>query len=180
MMTWEESMLGVMEDLEQQATGLQLLERDADVIALAAAEYAHVALAERLHASVGRDLRLQLIDGHQLTGQLLRTGEDWLLLAGTTTQHVVRLAALVSVTGLSERADHTSTWSVLDRLTLRSVLRRLSDDAVACTLGLVGGHQVRGRLGRVGLDFVELYAGEDVRSLHVVPFAALVALQEQS
>ena len=46
-MSWHESMFAVFDDLEQQAEGLHLAERDAEVADLTLAEYTRVTLAAR-------------------------------------------------------------------------------------------------------------------------------------
>src|SRR4051794_10210086 len=56
-MRWEERLLDLFDDLEQQAEGLALIGRDAEVAELSRAEYAQVDLADRLHASEGRSVR---------------------------------------------------------------------------------------------------------------------------
>lgn len=179
-MSWEESMFAVFDDLEQQAAGLHLVERDAEVAAMSVAEYSRISLAERLHASVGDDLRVRLVGGHQLSGRLARCGPDWLLLVDHNAEWIVRSEGLVAVTGLSRRADSEETWSVVDRLTVRSLLRRLAVDSVSCLVRFVDDQQVHGRIGRVGQDFVELHVGEGTgRSVLVVPLHAVTALQEQ-
>ncbi len=177
-MGWEDSMSAVFDDLEQQAAGLHLVERDAEVAGLSAAEYSRVSLAARLHASVGRDLRLRLVGGQQLSGRLARTGEDWLLLVDRSAEWIVRHDGLCSVQGISGRADPVETWSVLDRLTLRAVLRRLSGEGEPCLVHFVDDQRVHGRVGRVGQDFFELKTGvEPDSAVHVVTFAAVSALQ---
>ena len=180
-MGWEESMSAVFDDLEQQAAGLHLVERDAEVAGLTAAEYSRVSLAARLHASVGRDLRLRLLGGQQVSGRLARTGEDWLLLVDGSAEWIVRHDGLCSVQGISGRADHEETWSVLDRLTLRAVLRRLSAERDDCLVHFVDDQRVHGRVGRVGQDFFELTVGAGPGgTVHVVTFAAVSALQGQT
>lgn len=184
-MGWEESLFSVFDDLEQQAEGLHLLERDAEVADLSAAEYAAVSTAARLHASVGADLRVRLLGGRVLFGRLSRVGEDWVLLTDEAspraTQWVVRHAGIATVSGLSSRADSEHAWSAVDRLSLRSVLRRLASVAEPCLVHLADDHQVDGRLGRVGKDFFELYVGQGAgRTAHLVPVAAVVALQGRS
>ena len=52
-MSWEESMFAVFEDLEQQAEGLHLVERDAEVADLTVAEYCRISLASRAARVVG-------------------------------------------------------------------------------------------------------------------------------
>src|SRR6478609_5267931 len=120
-MGWEESMFAVFEDLEQQAEGLQLIERDAEVADLTVAEYSRVSLASRLHASLGADLRVRLLGGRVVGGRLARLGEDWFLLVDGSGEWVVRHQGVATVDGLSGKAHSEDTWSVVDRLTLRAV-----------------------------------------------------------
>jgi hypothetical protein len=180
-MSWEASVFALFEDLEQQAAGLQLVERDLEVAELTVAEYSRITLAERLHASLDRDLRVRLVGGRQVSGRLARVGEDWVLLVDGAAEWVVRSAAVVTIAGLSPRADNEETWSAIDRLSLRALLRRLSADSAACLIHFVDDQQLHGRIGRVGHDFVEVHAGEGAgRSIQVVDVASVAALQEQS
>ncbi len=177
-MSWEEAMLAVFDDLEQQAEGLHLAERDLEVADLALAEYAHVTLAARLHASVGRELRVGLHGGDVVTGRLARVGEDWLLLAAPGAEWVVRHAGVTSIGGLSARADNEEAWSVVDRLSVRVVLRRLAAAGDAVVVHLRDAQQLMGRVRRVGRDFFELGVGDlPDPELRVVPVAAVTALQ---
>lgn len=177
-MGWEESMFAVFDDLEQQAEGLHLVERDAEVADLAVAEYASVGLASRLHASLGHDLRVRLVGGRIVGGRLARLGADWFLLVDGSSEWVVRHQGVVTVGGLSSRADSEDTWSVVDRLTLRTVLRRLASANERCLVHFCDDQQLGGRIGRVGRDFFELNVGESGdRILHAVPQTAVAALQ---
>jgi hypothetical protein len=177
-MGWEESMFAVFDDLEQQAAGLHLAERDAEVADLTLAEYSGITLCARLHASLGLGLRVRLVGGHQLAGRLARVGEDWLLVADRSGEWIVRHDGIVTLTGLSPRADNEETWSVVDRLSLRAVLRRLSGVCEPCRVHFRDGHQLEGRVGRVGSDFFELHVGDGrERAVHGVPVTAVSALQ---
>lgn len=177
-MSWEEALFAVFDDLEQQAAGLHLVERDAEVADLAVAEYARVSLGARLHASLDQELRLRLVGGHLVAGRLARVGEDWLLLVDRSAEWIIRHDGIAALSGLSSRANSEETWSVVDRLSLRSVLRRLSGVGGHCLVHFLDDQQVEGRVGRVGLDFLELHvgAGRD-RSVQVVPVASVSALQ---
>ena len=177
-MSWEDSMFAVFDDLEQQAEGLSLVERDAEVADLTLAEYSRVGLASRLHASVGRDLRVRLLGGHVLSGRLARLGEDWFLLADGSSEWVVRHQGVATLDGLSIKAHSEDTWSVVDRLTLRAVLRRLAAAGESCLVHFCDDQQAEGRVGRVGRDFFELDTGVGVgRITQVVPNDAVAALQ---
>ena len=180
-MSWETSVLALFEDLEQQAAGLHLVERDAEVADLSAAAYAQVTLAARLHASVGCELRVRLRGGQVVGGRLARVGEDWLLLVDRNAEWIVRTAGLLTVTGLSARADSEGTWSVVDRLSLRSVLRGLAGTGDLCLVHFVDDQQVEGRITRVGQDFFEMLVGQGGdRALQVVAVHAVAALQGRS
>lgn len=173
-------MFAVFEDLEQQAAGLRLAERDVEVAELSVAEYSRIGFAERVHASLGREVALRLVGGHQVSGRLQRCGLDWLLLVDGTREWVVRSAAVATASGLASRADSQETWSVVDRLTLRSLLRRLSVESARCVVHFVDQSVLRGQVRRVGHDFVELYVGEaGSGSLQLVALGSVAALQEQ-
>jgi len=177
-MSWEESMFAVFDDLEQQAHGLHLVERDAEVADLTVAEYSRVSLAARLHASLGQDLRVRLQGGRVLAGRLARLGEDWFLLVDGSSEWVVRHQGVATIGGLSARAHGEDTWSVVDRLTLRAVLRRLATANEPCLVHFCDDQQVEGCIGRVGRDFFELTVGEGAgRLVQAVPNAAVAALQ---
>jgi hypothetical protein len=177
-MGWEDSMFAVFDDLEQQAAGLHLVERDAEVADLTVAEYSRIGLGQRLHASLGSELRVRLVRGHLVSGRLARIGEDWLLLVDRSADWIVRYDGIVTITGLSLRADSEETWSVTDRLTLRTLLRRLSGVHEPCLVHFADDHQLQGRVGRVGRDFFELSVGEgQERSVQVVMLRTVSALQ---
>jgi hypothetical protein len=177
-MSWEESMFARFDDLEQQAEGLHLVERDAEVADLTAAEYARVGLASRLHASLGQDLRIRLVGGRAVAGRLARLGEDWVLLTDRNSEWVVRHQGVVSVSGLSPKAHSEDTWPAVDRLTMRTVLRRLATANDPCLVHFCDDQQLEGRIGRVGRDFFELTVGEGAdRLVQAVPHTAVAALQ---
>jgi hypothetical protein len=177
-MGWEESMFALFDDLEQQAEGLHLAGRDADVADLRIAEYSRISLAARLHASLGLDLRVRLVGGDVVRGRLARVGEDWLLLVEGSAEWIVRHQGVVTVNGLSSRADSEETWSVIDRLTLRAVLRHLSYENEPCLVHFIDDQRIEGRIGRVGGNFFELHVGEgSERSVQVVPVGPVAALK---
>ena len=177
-MTWEESMCALFDDLEQQAEGLALAARDTEVAELTVAEYARIGMGARLHASSGQDLRIRLVGGRLVSGRLARVGQDWLLLVEGSQEWIVRHAAILTVTGASRRAHSEETWSVVDRLSLGALLRRLSAQGETCMVHFVDDQQLEGRVGRVGRDFLELYVGEgSQRTLQVVPVGTVAALQ---
>ncbi len=171
-------MLDLFDDLEQQAEGLALAERDAAVAELGRAEYAEVELAARLHGSVGHPVQLHVSGLGALRGRLERVGAGWCLVSGeppARAETVVSLTALMTVRGLSQRAVPASVRGPLSRLRLGSVLRGLSDEAEPVVVVLLDGEVRRAALGRVGADFVEVVAADG--GAEVVPFSAVAAVR---
>jgi hypothetical protein len=173
---WEERLLAELDDLEQQAEGLYLAERDATVAELRVSTYAEVELSARLHASIGSPVHLSLVGGASAEGVVARAGRDWLLLGQGVGEAVVRLGAVLRVRGASERAVTEQARPVVARLGLASVLRQLTADGEALALTLTDGGVVRGRLRRVGADFVELVT-EGGRQPELVPIGCLVVVR---
>jgi hypothetical protein len=184
-MGWDELLAGVFEDLEQQAEGLHLLERDAEVADRSRAEYAKVDLASRLHASAGDLVRLTVAGAGTLEGRLSRLGTDWCLLGTPQHEWVVRFAAVTSARGLSCRAVPEAGRPVTARLGLGSALRGLADAGGPTLVTRVDGSRTAGLLGRVGADFLEVAAsdrepgaeGGRTAQVQLVPFAHLAAVR---
>lgn len=176
---WEHAVLALLDDLEMQAEGLHLAERAVEVGELSVAEYAEVRMLARLHASIGRDVRVGLTDGLDVHGRLARVGSDWLLLDDGRALWFAHRPAVLLVSGLDPHAVADEALPLSARLSLRSVLRRLADDRRAYAVHLRGGRVVHGSLLRVGADFVELRAGEAPDAV-VVPLAAVAAVRESA
>ena len=177
-MRWEEHLFAVFDDLEQQAEGLALVERDTEVAELARAGYAEVDLVARLHASVGADVGVDLAGCDAVRGRLCRVGADWFLLAAGPLEWIVRLPAVMSVRGLSERALGPEARGLGARLGLGSALRGVAEGRHEVVLHRIDGRRVEGVLARVGADFVELSvrAEQAAPVTAAVPFGAVAAV----
>ena len=173
-MRWEERLLDLFDDLEQQAAGLALSERDALVAEQSRAEYATLDLAARLHASTGSRLQVDVTGLGTLDATLTRVGDGWCLLDAAGPTWVVPLRAVTAFRGLASGAVAVPARSVVSRLGLGSALREMAEDRADVVLHRLDGQLVRGVLGRVGLDFVEVGNRERV---DVVPFTAIAALR---
>ena len=174
-MRWEEHLLAVLDDLEQQAEGLALAERDALVAERGAAEYAAVDLASRLHGSVGLPLVVDVAGAGRVDGALVRAGDGWLLLAVAGTEWLVPLHAVHGVRGLPERATSADGRPLPARLSLASALRGIAELRAEVAVRRQDRALTAGLLGRVGADFVELLVGEE-GTVEVLPLAALSAV----
>jgi hypothetical protein len=173
---------GLLEDLEQQAAGMLLAERDAELADRARGEYATVTFESRLHASVGRRVRFALRGGAVLEGRVDAVGRGWSALgeppgaAAGVGVWLVCTPALVSAEGLSARAVPDQARGVLARLGLGSALHRHADTARELVVQLATGARLSGRLDRVGADFVELRTGERASTV-LVPFEGVAAIR---
>ena len=177
-MSWEKRVLDLFDDLEQQAEGLALADRDAAVAELGRAEYAEVELASRLHASVGHAVQVRVQGLGAVRGRLERVGAGWCLLEREPlgrSEVVVRLAAVLMARGLSPRAVPEAARGPLSRLGLGSVLRGFAEEAVPVVVVLLDGEARRGLLRRIGADFAELTAADGM--VEVVPFSAVAAVR---
>ncbi|MEO5708410.1 MAG: hypothetical protein ABIQ59_01115 [Nocardioidaceae bacterium] len=173
-MRWEERLLDLFDDLEQQAEGLALGERDAVVAELSRAEYAEVDLAARLHGSTGARLQVEVSGVGALDGSLNRAGDGWCVLDVAGQGWLVPLPAVLSFRGLGGGGAAEGARPVTARLGLGSVLRGMAEDRGEIVLHRLDGRVVRGLLGRVGRDFVEV-GGPD--RVEVVPFGVVAAVR---
>lgn len=164
-MRWEERLLDLFEDLEQQAAGLHLAERDAEIADRSRSEYAGVTLASRLHGSVGAVVTLDVVGVGIVEGTLLRVGVDWCLVQSSPSGHewIVASAAVKRAGGLTDRAVNELARSATARLGLGSALRGVADAQAVVLAHHLDGSQSRGHLARVGADFVELVRPDDHR-----------------
>jgi len=177
-MAWEEELFSLFDDLESQAAAAFALDREAEIADRSRAEYAQVALAARLMASVGLDLVVDVRGVGPIAGTLDRVATGWVLLSGPGADWVVRQPAIGSVTGASERAVPDVAWPAVARLGLGSALRRLAESGERCLLHRLDGVRHEGVLRRVGADFVEVVTGEP-RRVVLVAFESLAAVQSR-
>jgi len=153
----DSGLLDVFEDLEQQAAGMHLSERDAELADRARGEYATVAFASRVHASLGRQVVLTLSGGEVVEGRLTQAGVDWCVLvpSGGQAARLVRLAVVVAAQGLSARAVPEAARPAAARLGFGSALHRLVGDSPVVHIAPVAGGSLAVRVVRIGADFVE-------------------------
>src|SRR6478609_4365929 len=171
-MRWE----GLFADLEGQLAAEQRRERDDEVAERTRRERALVTLPARLAAAVGEPVRVALVGGRQVDGDLLDLGEDEVL---------VPLAAVVALRSLGSQSAPARSAR---RFGLGYALRALSRDRATVVVSLVGdGPRLLGTIDGVGADHLDLAEHleglprrrENVRAVATVPFAALVAVESR-
>ena len=175
---WEQHLLTLFDDLEQQAAAVFGAERDAEVAERARSEYAAVTFAARLMAARGAEVALTVEGVGSISGELQRVAAEWCLLGAGGQDWIVRLPAVVSARGLPPHAVAEAAWPVTTRLGLGSALRRVADGGEQCRVRLRDGTAYDARLGRVGADFVEAFTGDRSEQL-VVTFGALAAVHSR-
>lgn len=180
--TWaaDQAVLALLDDLEQQAEGLHLRSRDFEVAERSVGEYAQVTLMARWHAAIGAKVNVLLSSGGRMSGEVSRTGLDWVLLADDQGGHwLIPNAAVAVVRGLPTRAVAAEAAGVTARLTWRSVIRGLIERRVDCVVHLrIEGETLRGWFTRAGADFCEVLT-PDSRSV-VVSWEAVAAVRVRS
>lgn len=181
-MSWAGRLIDLFEDLEQQAAGLALQARDAEVAELGRAQYAEVDLLGRLHATLGRSVRLELRGAGGVTGRLLRVGRGWALVAPAAPagqEWLVNVEAMLEAGGLSARATVEAARGLATKVSIGSAVRHLAEGRDPVAVALVDGSTRRGRLGRVGADFMELGRddGTATGDVAVLPFTAIAVLR---
>lgn len=176
-MSWEHELFALFDDLEGQAAAAWEADREVELADRARTEYGAVTLASRLMASRGRPVVLHLRHVGRVEGTLTRVGEGWCLLGSPGQDWIVPTHAVVAVHGAGDRSVPEVAWSPVDRLGLRSALRRLADAGSRCLLHLADGARHEAYVERVGADFLE--ARDTVGVAVLVPYAGLVAVQSR-
>ena len=180
--------MALFADLEAQLEAAERGELEAEVADRSRREAALVPAADRVAAAVGAHVGVSVMGAGTVSGQLLDTGPDWLLLEDTGRRELlVPWSAVLSVTGLGARTREPGAGGEVGaRLDLRWALRGLARSRAGLSVVLRDGTVHAGTLDRVGADHVELAvhpAGEPrrvgaVRGVVLLPLGALAVLRQ--
>jgi hypothetical protein len=175
-------------DLESQFAALQDGDLYGEVADRIRAEVGRITVLDRLRGALGTVVRLDLDGGRPVAGDLVRVGEDCLLVAsGRTEEWLVPVAAVTAVHGLGPWADQAD-GAVAGKLGLTHLLRGIARDRSPVTVYCAGVEQpVTGTIDRVGADFLELAEHpldaprrrDEVSNLRLIPTNALVAVRRR-
>ena len=182
-MRWE----GLFADLEGRLAAEERRELDDEVAERTRRERALVELSARLSAATGSPLRLTMVGGSPLHGELLDVGDGWVLVRAVDSARevLVPLHAVAAVTALGRESD---PGRVARRFALGSALRALSRDRATVGVSLLGGGPVLvGTIDAVGADHLDLAEHpegvprrqENVRSVTTMPFGALLSVESR-
>ena len=158
-------------DLEAEAAELAAQDRDAEIAERTRAALSEVRWLERVRGATGSPATLVLGDA-RVAGTVRYAGPDWVLVDAGADDVLVPAAAVIGIEGVGTAAPPGT-----DRLPLTwtAAWRSLSRDRADVLVRRTDGRQVRGTVGKVGADFVELEHDDDSRPGRVVlvPFAAI-------
>lgn len=140
-------------DLEHQLQAAQDEQLWAEVPDLTRAERAGLRLEDRLRALRGTRVRAGLHDGFAVDGRLAEVGGGWLLVVDEPHEHLVPLAAVVTVLGAT--LPTAPPPGTLERLGLSHALRALARDRRRVRVETAAG-TLMGRIDAVGADHLEL------------------------
>lgn len=184
-MRWE----ALFADLEAQLNGDAARGREVEIQEMVRIERSQITAAERLAGHVGAEVTVTALGGLRLRGRLLRAGTGWLAVADGPLEYLLPMAGLRSIEGLGVRVLRTAEAPPRALPGLGAVLRALVRDRAKVTLycldGAVAG---TGTLDHAGADHLQLAAhpledhrrGREVRSIVVVPLAALAAVRREA
>lgn len=155
-------------DLEGQFASAQNAEFEAEVAALAIAERASVELAARIRAAGSDPLGVRLEGGSVVWGTITDVTPTWILLHEGKREHLIPLAAIVGITGVTDRSV---PWGEVERrLSLGHALRALSSAGARVITETKGG-DFRGTIAAVGADHCDILLDSDGGCV-AVPFSA--------
>ena len=161
-------------DLATLAAAEADLERDAEAAERTRIERAGIGLADRLRAA-SAPVRVTVLGGATVAGLVVEVGADALLLrppvSGHLEAHLVRLAAVTDVAGLSRGACEPR-----GRLRPRgtaALLRAWCRDRAAVSVALLDGSVRTGLAGAAYADHLDLITASGPSSL---PYAALAVV----
>ncbi len=175
-------------DLEVDALGLDMLERDAEIMDRTRAELASIRLADRFRAAIGVTVSVRVEGADGLRGQVRQVAACWLLLATSEqVEWLVAWSALLGVTGLPAQASPSRGSQIAERMGWPATWRALARNRDEVHVVRRDGSVVTGVPERAGADFVEirhLGPDADVRSRRsagreLLPYEAVAALRCQ-
>lgn len=173
-------------DLEADLDAHEVGERRLASAEIARAELAGLHLADRLRAGVGRPLVVTVLGLGRIEGRASGLGPDWLRMDLTVPPRtlVLRLDAVLVVTGLGTTAAGAAAGAVSARLGIGSVLRDLARGRLGVQVHLLDGARLSGTVDMVGADHLELAEHADgeprrraaVRDQLVVPLSGVAGV----
>lgn len=169
-MNWD----ALFDDLQSMLEAAERDELDVELGSLIEAEIATTTLVERVRAAVGRVVRICLADGDIREGEIVDCGQGWVLVARGVRQILAPLASVRWVATLGGAAPPVGL--VASRLGLAYALRALARARVPVQVLVLGGQPLRGAIGRVGADHLDVVLDARGAPVVTIGFPAIVAV----
>jgi hypothetical protein len=175
-MRWQHLFADLSAQFEEEEAAAERLESASRV----RAETGALRLADRLGGALGEPVVLGCRGAGRISGVLVETGVDWLLLEDERgIDHLVASAAVTTVAGLGRRTAAPADGGALGvRLNLRRALKGLARDRSVVQVVLDDGDVLTGTIDRVGADYLELaeHAADEPRRAAAVRGVRAVVL----
>ena len=167
-MRWD----ALFDDLEGQMAAAHDDDWRAEVSERTRGERAAVDLPARIAGAQGTSVSVVLSDGEVLLGVVTDSAHAWVLLVDEGgREHLVPMAAIASISGLSGAAHHVT--AVERRLGLSHALRALSRDRARVRVR-TRGSETHGVIAAVYADHIDLMTDAHHRHPVAVPIAGIV------
>ncbi len=163
--------------LADVAAQAEQLDRDDDLRSAAdraRVEHSTVGVLDRLRGHAGADVVVVTMGGTTVRGRPRAAGPDWLALEVEGGVSVLPAHALAAVRGLGLRAVPAEAMGAVDRRKdLRYLLRLLGSEGVEVVVR-AAGRDVRGRVTRVGSDYLDVATDDETWSVRLPALDHLV------
>lgn len=157
----------LFDDLEAQVTRAEREAFEDEVKERSDAEKAAVELGAVLAASEGARVRITLMDGTAIAGEVIDCAAQWLHITEGPREWLVPAWAIAELEGAGTGAAQPGL--IAARLTLGHALRALAADGSEVVVHARSGH-TRGRITAVGANYLVFDAGR------IIPFAAILTV----
>lgn len=152
-MRWERLFADIAAELEA-ATEADI---ESEIAERTRGERARLRLVDRLRGSADLPVDVAVLGFGTVAGVLRGVGPDWCLLQGAGGDYLVRLGAVVEISGLAAYSSAPgSEGAVAARFSLAAVVRRLARDRAIVSLTRVDGGVVTGTVQFAGTDLLEM------------------------
>lgn len=166
-MRWDE----LFAELEAEFSASAHQESEAEITDMMHAEIATLSFVDRIRHRFGEELNLRLRNGEVRRGRVNDVTNAWVMLHEGHRRYLIPYAAIAAAWPLGGAASPAS--GVAAKITLGNALRALARGGV--DVGVVtDGAALRGRLGKVGSDFVDVHAE---RAVLTVAWSALLSVE---
>ena len=170
-MRWE----ALFSDLRAQSAAQQQETFEAEVAEAVGLAWSRTPLSDRVRAHIGHRLTLHLDGGAVMSLRVGEVGGNWLSGSTVAQAWLIPTAAVMTVTGLSRRAQSEASPSQ-QRLGIGAPLRVLAAAREPVVVHGGNGTLTEGVLIGVGADFIDIRSATESKEIRTVPMHALIGV----